>query len=56
MFNMKKELKALLLTLPFACSLVSCINNDYDLSDIDTTVGIAVNDLVIPVNLGIFSK
>ena len=48
---MKKELKALLLTLPFACSLVSCINNDYDLSDIDTTVGIAVNDLVIPVNL-----
>lgn len=51
MFNMKKELKALLLTLPFACSLVSCINNDYDLSDIDTTVGIAVNDLVIPVNL-----
>lgn len=51
MFNMKKELKALLLTLPFACSFVSCINNDYDLSDIDTTVGIAVNDLVIPVNL-----
>lgn len=48
---MKKELKALLLTLPFACSFVSCINNDYDLSDIDTTVGIAVNDLVIPVNL-----
>ena len=51
MFNMKKELKALLLTLPFACSFVSCINNDYDLSDIDTTVGLAVNDLVIPVNL-----
>lgn len=51
MYYMKKELKALFLMLPFACSFVSCIDGDYDLSDIDTTVGVAVNDLVVPVNL-----
>ena len=48
---MKKEFKALFWMLPLTCSFVSCINSDYDLSDIDTTVGITVNDLVIPVNL-----
>ncbi len=48
---MKKEFKALFWMLPLACSFVSCINSDYDLSDIDTTVGITVNDLVIPINL-----
>lgn len=48
---MKKELKALFLLMPFACSLVSCIDSNYDLSDIDTTVGVTVNDLVVPINL-----
>lgn len=48
---MKKEFKALFWMLPLTCSFVSCINSDYDLSDIDTTVGITVNDLVIPINL-----
>ena len=32
-------------------ALVSCMNNDYDLSDIDSTVGINVNELTIPLNL-----
>ncbi len=34
-----------------AVALASCMNNDYDLSDIDSTVGINVNDLTIPLNL-----
>lgn len=35
-----------------ACTFLSgCIDNNYDLSDIDTTSKIAVKDLVIPVNL-----
>lgn len=29
----------------------SCINGDYDLSDIDTNVRLAVNDLVIPIEM-----
>lgn len=41
-------LTMLLLTLLAA---TSCINNDYDLSDIDTNISLEVNDLVIPVNL-----
>lgn len=32
-------------------SLFSCINNDYDLSDLDTTVGVNVKDLSIPVQM-----
>lgn len=31
--------------------LSSCIDSDYDLSDIDTTVEVKVNDLTVPVNL-----
>lgn len=31
--------------------LGSCVDNDYDLSDIDTTIGVTVTDLVVPVNL-----
>lgn len=32
-------------------TMSSCIDNDYDLSDIDSTVRVDVNDLVLPVNL-----
>ncbi len=33
----------------------SCVNDDYDLSDIDTTSQIKVEDLVIPVNLDVIT-
>lgn len=39
---------AALLTMSLA---TACINDDYDLSDVDTTTRITVNDLVIPANL-----
>ena len=32
-------------------SLTSCIDDSYDLSDIDTTVKVQVNDLTVPVNI-----
>lgn len=32
-------------------TLSACVDNDYDLGDIDTTVRIAVADLVVPVNV-----
>lgn len=35
----------------FAVSLTSCIDDNYDLSDIDTTSRITVNDLTLPLNL-----
>jgi len=31
--------------------LTGCVDNDYDLSDIDTTSEIKINDLVLPVNI-----
>ncbi len=34
-----------------AMPLVGCIDDNYDLSDIDTTVRVQVNDLEVPVNL-----
>lgn len=34
-----------------ACMLSSCVDDNYDLSDIDTTVRLDVKDLTIPVNL-----
>lgn len=39
--------------LPIAVALLatSCVNDDYDLSDIDTTSRVSVNDLTIPVNI-----
>lgn len=33
-------------------SLTGCIDDKYDLSDIDTTARVEVNDLVIPINIG----
>lgn len=38
------------LCLAALASLTSCFDNDYDLSDIDTTAKVVVNDLVIPVD------
>lgn len=46
-------------TKPIGCTIaaalamtaVSCVDNNYDLSDIDTTTRITVNDLVLPVNI-----
>lgn len=46
-----KSLAFLLLPTVATLSFFSCINDDYDLSDIDTTVGVKVNDLTIPLNL-----
>lgn len=40
---------AALITLP--ALLTGCIDDDYDLSDLDKTVQLQVNDLTIPVNL-----
>ena len=43
-----KEFKSMLLSTAMACSLFSCVNDDYDLSDVDTTVGMEIHDLTIP--------
>ena len=49
---MNKSYLLWLPAIPLAASLLTgCIDNNYDLSDIDTTTKIAVKDLVIPVNL-----
>lgn len=32
-------------------AMSSCVDNNYDISDIDTTVEVRVNDLIIPINL-----
>ncbi len=47
-----KSLNKLLILLFTGGVITGCIDNDYDLSDIDTTARIKVDDLVIPVNLG----
>lgn len=46
-----KTLKSMLLSMAMTCSLFSCVNGDYDLSDVDTTVGVKINYLTIPLNL-----
>ena len=52
--KIKKHLFAgLALLAPFA--LQSCIDNDYDLSDIDTTVRLKATDLVVPLNLDVLT-
>lgn len=45
-----KQIKSLTI-LSFLAVMSSCINDDYDLSDIDTTIGIPVNGLEIPINI-----
>lgn len=44
-----KYSKLLAALLPLAAA--GCVDDDYDLSDIDTTVGVTVDQLVIPVNI-----
>lgn len=49
-----KIMKKYLIPIIIVCSiplLSSCLDSDYDLSDIDTTARFRVNDLVVPVNL-----
>lgn len=46
-----KSLKSLLLLMAITFSSLSCVNNDYDLSDVDTTVSMKVDNLAIPLNL-----
>lgn len=41
---------AVLLSLAMGALAVSCIDDNYDLSDIDTTTEVKVNDLTVPVN------
>ncbi len=41
------------LPLMAAVALTGCVDNGYDLSDIDTTTEIKVKDLVIPINLDV---
>lgn len=44
----------LLPSLPLVAAflLAGCIDNNYDLSDLDTSVKVDVNDLTVPVNIG----
>ncbi|MCH5346564.1 MAG: hypothetical protein J1E63_05605 [Muribaculaceae bacterium] len=46
-----KPSKNLPLILAMALSVSGCIDSNYDLSDIDSTVKVPVNDLVIPINI-----
>ncbi|MDE5807745.1 MAG: hypothetical protein K2H76_06475 [Muribaculaceae bacterium] len=48
---MKQNLLKTCVPLSAALLLSGCIDNKYDLSDIDKTTQINVNDLVIPVNV-----
>ena len=48
---MKKNLKSLLLLTATTFLWSSCSLSDYDLSDIDGTIGLKVNDLTVPLNL-----
>lgn len=38
-----------------AAAATSCVDDDYDLSDIDSTVRVQVNDLTVPVNIDPFT-
>lgn len=48
---MIKSLHCYVATVPMLLLLTSCIDDNYDLSDVDTTSRINVNDLVLPVNI-----
>ncbi|MGM9870362.1 MAG: hypothetical protein ACI31E_01035 [Muribaculaceae bacterium] len=48
--NFNQSLTAIA-ALAAGMALSGCTDSDYDLSDIDTTVKVQVNDLVVPVNL-----
>ncbi len=44
-------LSVLGITIPCAFALTGCTDDDYDLSDLDKTAQIPVNDLTVPVNI-----
>lgn len=46
-----KTMPTYVLTLLVALSLLGCVDDTYDLTDIDSTVGVKVNDLVVPLKL-----
>ena len=46
-----KKLRIYSLALLASLSLLACVDNAYDLSDIDSTVGVKVNNLVVPLKL-----
>ena len=43
--------KSVLISTALLATTTACIDDSYDLSNIDTTTKIAVNDLEIPINL-----
>lgn len=47
---MLKKRFILPLLMAAVVSLFSCVDNDYDLSDIDSTIGVDVKDLTVPIN------
>lgn len=48
---MKISRRWLLPMAAMSLCMTGCIDDNYDLSDIDTTVNVRVNDLVVPINL-----
>ncbi len=48
---MKQNLTLAITGLLSAAALTACIDDDYDLSDIDTTVQVHTTDLVLPINI-----
>lgn len=46
-----KKIRVYSLTSFVALLLFACVNNAYDLSDIDSTIGVKINELVVPLNI-----
>ena len=46
-----KKLQVYTIALLVSLSLLACVDNAYDLSDIDSTVGVSVNNLIVPLKL-----
>ena len=49
--KMKRYIMSLMEAVPLVLCMVSCVDDNYDLSDIDTNAGFNINNLVVPVNL-----
>lgn len=48
---MRKTLSFAMVTLVTASVMTGCVDDAYDLDDIDTTVEVKINDLTIPSTL-----
>lgn len=46
-----KKIRAYSLASLLALSLLACVDNAFDLSDIDSTIGVKINDLVVPLHI-----